>query len=485
MLALVVGVAAFFYELPSPGDDTFIYMRYVGNAIAGHGFVYNIGEQSFGVTSPVWAYIMLPIAMVFGNSLLTWTVASSVCFGLRTWLTYVLADELTNHKTVVACLVTLAAALEPYTFRWCATGMENSLYMLVLAVLGWLFFTNVGTLQCSVPTTRIKSVLFGAVLGATPFVRPELSIVGGILALFLLLKARDQIAISDFFIAAFASFAVLAAITVCCFGGILPSTAQAKALLLPAGPRGLFDAGIQFSLVMLATGAGGMLAPLLAIRPEGIKSLAWKTANIAAIVIVIAYLGWANQMMTTRYASQISGVATFAAAVLIAWQVGVRGNLAKWMAACCVLQLMLAGAVLAFMFPSTQINQVPYIKEFADFMQTNSPRDARIALSEIGMFGYYLDRYLIDTIGLVDPATVDWAKKNGRPVADQLHLDRYLIARKATYYIDTSGQGPPIQGQELSYELIKRGTIPRTREADKFTGSEWRLYRLSAIAPGT
>jgi len=59
-LSLFAILVSYFYCGPSHGDDTFIYMEYVDNALSGNGFVFNEGEKSYGVTSPLWTFLCTP-----------------------------------------------------------------------------------------------------------------------------------------------------------------------------------------------------------------------------------------------------------------------------------------------------------------------------------------------------------------------------------------------------------------------------------------
>ena len=63
-------------------DDTCIYMRYVGHALAGAGFVYNVSEPTFGITSVLWPVLMTPLAALFGNTVTLWKLVGAICFGL-------------------------------------------------------------------------------------------------------------------------------------------------------------------------------------------------------------------------------------------------------------------------------------------------------------------------------------------------------------------------------------------------------------------
>lgn len=57
------------------------------------------------------------------------------------------------------------------------------------------------------------------------------------------------------------------------------------------------------------------------------------------------------------------------------------------------------------LFPFTHHSEEPDIRRFASTVKAVPPADARIVLSEIGAFGFHVDRYVIDTLGLVDRET--------------------------------------------------------------------------------
>src|SRR5437016_6046423 len=135
LTALVVFIfvlaIALLYGGASSGDDTFIYMRYVHDALAGHGYTFNPGEPSYGCTSSLWAFVMTPIAKLAGNNIWTWKIASSVLFGLRGSVLYLFLSRF-RINIVWALFLTLAAVIEPHSFRWASSGMENSLAVLLV-----------------------------------------------------------------------------------------------------------------------------------------------------------------------------------------------------------------------------------------------------------------------------------------------------------------------------------------------------------------
>src|ERR1700691_3876091 len=60
-------------------DDALIYARYVSNALAGNGLVFNVGERVNALTSPLFSYLILGAsALLHGNVLLADSLLSGV-----------------------------------------------------------------------------------------------------------------------------------------------------------------------------------------------------------------------------------------------------------------------------------------------------------------------------------------------------------------------------------------------------------------------
>ncbi|MCC5875807.1 MAG: hypothetical protein JJU11_06275 [Candidatus Sumerlaeia bacterium] len=108
--------------------------------------------------------------------------------------------------------------------------------------------------------------------------------------------------------------------------------------------------------------------------------------------------------------------------------------------------------------------------------------DDRVALTEVGVFGYYYGGYLIDLVGLVDPATVEWGKANGRP-RQQSDLEALLRHRRATHYIQTFGN-TPVTGETMDFVQLREWEVQRSNiSGGAMISDTWRLYQLRDIAP--
>src|SRR5262249_29147861 len=90
ILCVYLGLTYPYFRMIGSGllDDAFIHLRYADNFVAGHGFVYNVGEAVEGYTSFLWVLI-LGIAGKLGLNMLATSQGLGVVLGvislLATW----------------------------------------------------------------------------------------------------------------------------------------------------------------------------------------------------------------------------------------------------------------------------------------------------------------------------------------------------------------------------------------------------------------
>jgi hypothetical protein len=65
IVAIALTVVAAVGSVAWVADDSFYSLRYVSNALAGYGAVYNIGEYVQGYTHPLWFLTLLTGSFVF------------------------------------------------------------------------------------------------------------------------------------------------------------------------------------------------------------------------------------------------------------------------------------------------------------------------------------------------------------------------------------------------------------------------------------
>jgi hypothetical protein len=458
--ALVLGAVV--YGGVSNADDTFIYMRYVDNALSGHGYVFNVGERSYGFTSAVWTLLMTPVAAVFGNSIETWKIASWCCYALLVGAVLVLAARSEGRYAVP---LAAAVVLEPHLVRWSGTGMENALA--AIAVLGVL-------LAWQQLLKRDRGHLwFGAMAGTLPLVRPELALLGGILMLEWLIRSHRERRYAPFISGAAVAVVVGligAAIMYQLTGFVVPQTGMAKALA--AEQTRSFYAVRQASMIVASGGVAFFVAAFLLLRDPDARKLV--RGPLLFVGVSLLYLGWQNHLVSSRYSVSIVGP------VMIAVFLAMRD--ARYQR----LRLMLAGTqlagaavVLVILFPQTRTDEGLAIRQFELLTRPYLAPGARVAMTEVGAFAFYSRAPVIDLVGLTDPETVKWLKVNGK--AHTLPaLEALLDSRGATHWVDGFASFVPAGTR---FEFVSLVEAPVSRNNRSAVRSTWRLYRLVPRPP--
>lgn len=123
-------------------DDAYITLRYLDQALAGNGLVWNTGERVQGYTHPLWALILLPVYAITREGF--WTVSA---FSFAVTLTGVVlavraVERRGGQRAGIALLLLLvpSKAFLDYT----SSGLENPLSHLVLFAFYAVFFGAAG-----------------------------------------------------------------------------------------------------------------------------------------------------------------------------------------------------------------------------------------------------------------------------------------------------------------------------------------------------
>ena len=469
-ILVFVTLIVLLYGGASSGDDTFIYMQYVRNALAGHGFTFNAGEPSYGCTSALWVFVMTPLVKLFGNNVWTWKIASSILFGLRASVLYLFVSRFRIGR-VWALILTFAIVIEPHSFRWASSGMENSLAVLLLTVAGYLFWLCIRR-----PT--IILVLFLAIVSALlPFARPEFVLLSLAISLFVIYAVKDRKLSMVYFLTAGVSALLLVTAVWFCFSALIPQSAEAKSIFLqPKRYSALLQCGI-----IIATGCLCPVGILILNRGTSQGARYWKLATMVCTGSAILYLGYQNHLVSSRYASYLCAPLVFAAVIVAAERLAAGAEHLDFAKVLIALHLLISVAVLVYLYPATRVGDYQDIRKVADFVSANTAPDARIALSEVGAFGFYSNRYVIDLVGLTDTATLVWARQNGGRLGRD-RLETLLIDRGATYFIDTRSEEEMdrIRGRRLIFTPIFELKVQRDiltisgRPAD----TVWRVYEV-------
>jgi hypothetical protein len=160
-------------------DDAYITFRYARNLVEGRGLVYNPDEHVLGTTTPLYALLLAGLAFVTGSrdfptlAVLLNALAGAASVGLL----YALAKRIADHWAPAAAAA-LLWAVAPYSVTFAIGGMETDLTIALLLAA-----------SCAHSVGNSRLVAF---LSALAFLaRPDTVILLGLLWLEWILERRQ------------------------------------------------------------------------------------------------------------------------------------------------------------------------------------------------------------------------------------------------------------------------------------------------------
>jgi hypothetical protein len=159
LITIVIFVPYSIWLVNHRPDDVFIYYRYAQNLAAGLGIVFNPNQYVEGVTSLLWTGLLAGISLI-QFPLETWApLLSLICSCFLLWRLPALAAKIQGRSeiTLVDVLATMWVASMPSFAYWSYSGMETSLFALLLVLSVELFLAETN-----------RRFLFSAVLVPKP-----------------------------------------------------------------------------------------------------------------------------------------------------------------------------------------------------------------------------------------------------------------------------------------------------------------------------
>jgi arabinofuranosyltransferase len=175
MLIACVFLAHVIY-LRGAAEDTFIALRFASNLAHGHGLLWNPGMPPVeGYTDFLWV-LLCAGAMRLGLPGLAFAQALSFACGVGiVALTYVIGRRLMEWPTTVACVPAALLAVSGPLATWSASGMESTLFTLLILVaaqqLAWFWRTGSSSAATFAAVALLLSTL----------TRPEGILIAGLL----------------------------------------------------------------------------------------------------------------------------------------------------------------------------------------------------------------------------------------------------------------------------------------------------------------
>lgn len=428
-LALVVFFVAIFQKLFYSPDDTFIYMQYAKNIAAGSGFSFNPGEQSYGITGPVWV-IMITAAYTAGTDGFWFSkILDLICVLVSILIFFRLTGIFFKQKSLLRYTAVFIFTVNIWLIRWAFTGMETSLAVLLTVTVFYLFYLK-------------KYNLMFFLLGVFYLVRPESLVLSVLLFSLILLNSvkEKSFSLTEYlwFLLSFAAvvvpFMIYAQIN---FGTILPNTALGKSTLtLNAGV--IFLQLKEIFKTLAASSFPEMILTILflvnAIRTKNLQGtlplLLWPAALISLYVVTDADI-------ISRYLLVITPMFILTGLKFIE---GLNSYKTYYPVVLLVICLLYSQIMFyKFVKPSTD-NFTQGVNEcfipIGEWLNKNTPEGSKILVNDVGAIGYYSNRYIIDAAALVNRDLELNRKIMSTPVIERLSTHTLLNIVQADYVID-------------------------------------------------
>ncbi|MBI5257231.1 MAG: hypothetical protein HY855_12085 [Burkholderiales bacterium] len=370
-------------------DDALIYLRYIHNVQLGHGLVYNPGEKFNGLTSPLFAYILIAASTLLGDVRTAAITVSAVFMAGAA----VLAGRLFARTEWEALLLSCTVAC--FAFFYGTYGMESSLFLLLIAASLLLYQRGNDGFVIALALlliTRSEGVFLALPMMVDLWLRERR------LPRWRLMAVAAGIALAPMLI------------NTLYYGAPLPATGSAK---IGQGRSGLWGTGWIFfdrAEIVRAAFAGNDAVALAAMVLSSFGAFTLLEHRVARValafvgLLALFYGGLNIPGYHWYYAPFVFLMLVFAArgagrlgSLLL--QRGWRDDRAYLFL---VLMLGLALAV-SRVAPVRGGGRHEAYAQAGLWIKANTPPQATIGAVEIGTLGWYAERRIVDILGLVNP----------------------------------------------------------------------------------
>jgi hypothetical protein len=462
---LVVTTALFAIFRNWAYDDPFITYRYAQNLAQGMGFTYNPGERILSTTTPLFALLLAIPATIYPNIPQVANLVSAASIALGGLLIWDLG------RTLSAPIAAWAGLLLYPTFFILAmtTGSETPLYLAFC-------------LGAFAAFARQKYALSAGACALALLTRPDGALVPIILALAYLPELGKRPI-------PWRAALIFLAIAIpwylfswAYFGSPIPATLAAKQEQARLANGVTFTPGFLNVLKWFQASLVYWIEAVLALGGAIWTAIKYRRWWPFLFWPAIYFLAYHLLQVSTYYWYYVP----LAPPLLVACGLGVEGLAkgittlasrrgrgssgsiapAQWLPWAAVgFLFILAGMQFTDLW-NIHLNPDRRIQVYwqaGEWLAENTPQDATVATLEVGMIGYYAQRYMIDFAGLLQPEVADQlsASQNYDRLAAQVsaqYQPDFLVVRKGsspelenTYIASQCQEANQIQGNSFGY----------------------------------
>lgn len=458
-------------------DDPFVTYRYAENLATGSGLVYNIGERVLSTTTPLYALLLAAIRLFTTEIplLSNWIGIASLWAGAA--LLYHICDRF-GHWVAGAIAGLLYVT---FPLLWLSMGFEVPLYLMLILAGYAAYFRN-------------RPGLAALLLALATLTRADALVAAGVLFLHAVLKERRfpwRPAATYLLTMA----PVLVFLTVY-FGSPVPVTLAAKNAQTALGVTG-FYAGTHFlqgawilakawflqTPLYILLAASAVIGLVVASRMErwalwlvvwaALYSLGYHLLGVAPYHWYYTPLVPAGVALAGLGADHVGRFIKRPAARCLAVSLLALGMLGAQAVSLYHTERVLHGD--AFVSPDLPTYKVlPEVKtdvyrRVGEWLAVNTPADADVGVTEVGVMGYYSRRRMVDFLGLLRPEVAEALRRGDVAWALFHYQPDYLALTEVNplYSYDIRRD----EWFRAAYEPVQQFDDPR------FWGSPVTIYR--------
>ena len=511
VLALAVAHALPFRDYLT--DDTFIHLQFAKHLLRGAGFSFNAGEPTYGATSPLWVLLIAATGAAVPGSAATPADAAStpaLAWIAKAWglacllgaivLIYRLGRTL-GWSPRQALLPPFLLAANAWVARWTGSGMETPLaILLVVASLDALARTLLQN-RSAWPA--------GILLGLAFLARPECALLAFIAAIAVGANRTTRRRLLGILGGALLTAGPWLLLAWTWFHRILPNTSAAKAGSF--GDLELATAALRTSLrILLATDAlpiglavlGLALAGPEALRKQPPERRAFWIAVSAWPLALLFGLAMGGVQVVSRYLLPTLPSLALLGTASMAWGTGWLRPPVRSLAWAALIVLYLSQSAfltIRYNVPHAVRHTAGLKSSLAGYgvwARRETAPATLFALPDIGAFGYYADRPVLDLFGLTTPGMARITVRSGYDaVVERLLFEPY---GRPAYLVDRARTAARLERKDDPddpYRFREARTIPDlglTRPGAwtySLYGIDWAVYdrahpHLAELNPG-
>ena len=420
-------------------DDALIYARYIENLMNGYGLVYNKGEYFNGLTSQLFTYLSIGTSLLFGNVLFAINFLSALFLILSVWIYQYIFSSVANP--IFVSLGSLFLVTSPFTYG--VFGMETFLFIFLIGLCIHLFLIE-----------KYKFLLIAMALLILTRNEGVFLILPLVFEHFRLKRKFPKI---KYFLIPIVLVSVHFIFNYTYYGAFLPATGPAK---IWQGMSGLWgESNIIFikgamHILLWTFGNKFSLIGFFILSGVGVFHIGKSSLTFIVLLFLTFLLSFYTILNIPNYYWYDAPFIVFLFySAAIGLEV-VYSFLINYFKLNKIIILILIFSSASY-FTYKQISHIkfgksshPYLikshpyEEMGIWLKNNTPIDASVAMVEIGIVGYFSDRYIIDILGLVNPF-------NAKYIGER-KFDKWLTK----YHPDYILVHDPLWGHEQSVKKI-------------------------------